>query len=53
MESGEELYSESAEVLRMCDTHDRRLENMTSLIQAITAWIMGGRIQDEVADLPL
>ena len=35
----------------MCDTHDRLVENMTSLIQAVTAWIMGGRIQDEVADL--
>ena len=31
-----------------CDTG---IENMTSLIQAVTAWIMGGRIQDEVVDL--
>ena len=39
------------EVLKICDNHDRLVERMTSLIQAISAWTLGQRIQDEMSDL--
>ena len=51
LESAEELEAESVEDLKICDNHDRLVERMTSLIQAISAWTLGQRIQDEMSDL--
>ena len=49
--SAEELEAEPVEYLKICDNHDRFVERMTSLIQAISAWTLGQRIQDEMFDL--
>ena len=51
LESAEDLEAESVEVLKIFDNHNRLVERMTSLIQAISAWTLGQRIQDEISDL--
>ncbi len=51
METDKELEDEIADVLKIYDKHEALVDQLGNLILAVTAWIMGGRIQDNVSDL--